>query len=368
MILELILNFLKNIKNKSMLKIGKRIISKSFPPFIIAEISGNHNGKIENVLKMIDLASRNNIDAIKLQTYTADTMTIKSNRKEFFISDKKNLWKNESLYNLYKKAHTPWEWHKKIFNYAKRKNIICFSSPFDETAVDFLEDLNVPAYKVASFENDHFPLLEKIASTGKPVIISTGLTDLNDIKKIVKIFKLRKTNIALLKCTSNYPADPAKLNLKTIPDMRKKFNVEIGFSDHTTEIGSSLAAISLGATIIEKHFTLKKNFGIDGKFSSTIEDLRKIKVQSKIIWKSLGKINYDGKKTDKLSLKFKRSIYTCEDIQKGEKFTKENLRIIRPRKGILPIYFKDLINKKSPQNLNKGMPLNKDLLKKLKIK
>ena len=369
MILEKLLNFFfKNIKNKLMLKIGKRIISKSFAPFIIAEISGNHNGKIENVFKMIDLASRNNIDAIKLQTYTADTMTIKSTRKEFFISDKKNLWKNESLYNLYKKAHTPWEWHEKIFNYAKKKNIICFSSPFDETAVDFLEDLNVPAYKVASFENDHFPLLEKIASTGKPVIISTGLTDLNDIKKIVKFFKFRKTNIALLKCTSTYPADPGKLNLKTIPDMRKKFNVEIGFSDHTTEIGSSLAAIALGATIIEKHFTLKKNFGIDGKFSSTIEDLRKIKVQSKIIWKSLGMINYDGKKLDRSSLKFKRSIYTCENIKKGEKFSSKNLNVIRPRCGVLPIYFKKLVNQKSPIDLKKGFPITKKILNKLKIK
>lgn len=250
----------------------------------------------------------------------------------------------------------------------KKKKIICFSSPFDETAVDFLEELGAPAYKVASFENDHFPLLEKIAETGKPVIISTGLTDLNDIRKIVKFFKLKKTKIALLKCTSTYPADPSKLNLKTIPDMRKKFHVEVGFSDHTTEIGSSLAAISLGATIIEKHFTLKKNFGVDGKFSSTIDDLRKIKDQSKIIWKSLGKINYDGKKVDKLSLKFKRSIYTCKEIKKGEKFTNKNLRIIRPRLGILPIYFKDIINKKSPQNFKLGVPLNKNVLKKLKIK
>ncbi len=351
-----------------MFKIGKRLISHNSEPFIIAELSGNHNGQIKNVFKMIDLASKYKIDAIKLQTYTADTITIKSKRPEFFINDKKNLWKNNSLYELYKKAHTPWAWHKKIFDYAKKKKIICFSSPFDETAVDFLEDLGVPAYKVASFENDHFPLLEKIAKTGKPVIISTGLTDLNDIKKIVKFFKLRNTNIALLKCTSTYPADPNNLNLRTIPDMKKRFKVEVGFSDHTTQIGSSLAAISLGATIIEKHFTLKKNFGVDGKFSSTINDLRKIKDQSKIIWKSLGKINYDGKKIDKLSLKFKRSIYTCKEIKKGEKFTNKNLRIIRPRFGILPIYFKDIINKKSPQNFKSGIPLNKNVLKKLKIK
>ena len=239
-----------------MFKIGKRTISKSSEPFIIAEISGNHNGRIENIFKMIDLASKNKIDAIKLQTYTADTITMKSKRPEFFIKDKKNIWKNKSLYELYKKAHTPWSWHKRIFNYANKKNIICFSSPFDESAVDFLEKFNVPAYKIASFENDHYPLLDKIAKTGKPIIISTGLTDLNELKKIVKFFKKKKCNIALLKCTSSYPANPEKLNLKTIPDMKKKFKVEVGFSDHTIGIGSSLAAIAQGASIIERHFAL----------------------------------------------------------------------------------------------------------------
>jgi sialic acid synthase SpsE len=313
-----------------MFRIGKRLISKDAEPFIIAEISGNHNGKIENVFSMIDLASKNKIDAIKLQTYTADTITIKSKRPEFFIKDKKNLWKNNSLYSLYKKAHTPWSWHKRIFNYASKKNIICFSSPFDESAVDFLEKLNVPAYKVASFENDHYPLLDKIAKTGKPIIISTGLTNQKELNRIVSFFKKRKCKIALLKCTSTYPA-------------------------------------SLGATIIERHFTLKKNFGIDSKFSSTIEDLRIIKDESKVIWKSLGKIEYDGKKLDKASLKFKRSIYTCENIKKGEKFSSKNLKVIRPRFGVLPIYFNKLVNKRAPINLKKGVPIKDEILKKLKI-
>lgn len=351
-----------------MFKIGNKIISKNNSPFIIAEISGNHNGDIKNVFKMIDLAAKNGLDAIKLQTYTADTITIKSSRPEFLIKDKKNIWKNNSLYELYNKAHTPWSWHKKIFDYAKKKKIICFSSPFDETAVDFLEELNVPAYKVASFENDHYPLLEKIAKTRKPVILSTGITDLNDLKKIVKFFKLRKTNFALLKCTSTYPANPAKLNLNTIPDMIKKFKVEVGFSDHTIGISSSLAAVALGATIIEKHFTLKKNFGIDGKFSSTINDLKEIKIYSEIISKSLGKIQYNGKMLDKSSIKFKRSIYTCMEIKKGEKFTKNNIKIIRPRNGVLPIYFEKLLNKKSPANLKQGVPIKMNILKKLKIK
>lgn len=351
-----------------MFRIGKKIISKNSEPFIIAEISGNHNGKIENIFKMIDLASKNKIDAIKLQTYTADTMTIDSNRKEFLIKDKKNLWNNVSLYDLYNKAHTPWEWHRKIFSYAKKKKILCFSSPFDETAVDFLEDLKVPAYKVASFENDHYPLLEKIAKTGKPVIISTGLTDIGEIKKIVKFFKIKKSNIALLKCTSTYPADPKKLNLKTIPNMIKKFNVEVGFSDHTIGVASSLAAVALGATIIEKHFTLKRNFGIDGKFSSTIEELKIIKEQSKVIWNSLGKINYDDKKGNNSHIKFKRSIYTCKDIKKGEKFTNENLKIIRPRYGVEPIYLNSLINQKSPIDLKGGVPIKIKILDRLKIK
>ncbi len=351
-----------------MFKIGNRKISENSDPFIIAELSGNHKGKINNIFRMIELASKNKIDAIKLQTYTADTITIKSNRPEFKIKDKKNLWKNNSLHELYKKAHTPWKWHKKIFEYARKKNIICFSSPFDESAVDFLEKLNVPAYKVASFENDHYPLLDKIAKTKKPIIISTGLTDLKDLERIVRFFKARKSKIALLKCTSTYPADPKKLNLKTIKDMRKKFKVEVGFSDHTIGIGSSLAAIALGATLIEKHFTLKKDFGIDGKFSSTIEDLKLIKEHSKIIKESIGQVEYNGKKLDASSLKFKRSIYTGGVIKKGEKFTKKNLKIIRPRYGVLPIYFNSLINKKSPQNFKIGSPIKNQILKKLKIK
>jgi pseudaminic acid synthase len=351
-----------------MFKIGKRIINKDSDPFIIAEVSGNHDGKIDNVYKMIDLASKNKIDAIKLQTYTADTMTINSSRPEFFIKDKRDLWKNNSLYDLYKKAYTPWSWHKKIFKYAKKKKIICFSSPFDETAVDFLESLGTPAYKVASFENDHYPLLEKIVKTGKPIIVSTGLTNLKDLNKIVNFLQRKKAKFALLKCTSTYPADPANLNLKTIPDMKKKYKVEIGFSDHTIGIESSLAAIALGATIIERHFTIKKDFGIDGKFSSTIKDLKLIKDQSKIISKSLGKIEYDGKKVDRYSLQFKRSIYTCKDVHAGEKFTKNNLKIIRPRFGVLPIYYKNLLNRKSPFNLKSGQPITQNILTRLKLK
>lgn len=351
-----------------MFKINNRIISTKSEPFVIAEISGNHNGKIENVFRMIDLAVKNKIDAIKLQTYTADTITIKSPRPEFLIKDKNNLWNNNTLYDLYKKAHTPWSWHKKIFNYAKKKKIICFSSPFDETAVDFLETLDTPAYKVASFENDHYPLLEKIVKTKKPVIISTGLTNLDELSNIVRFLKKKNVKFALLKCTSNYPANPVDLNLKTIPDMRRKFKVEVGFSDHTIGVESSLAAVALGATIIEKHFTLKNNFGIDGKFSATIKDLKIIKDQTKIISKSLGTVQYDDKKSNQESLKFKRSIYTYKSIRRGEKFSKKNIKIIRPRFGIPPIFFNELVNKVSPINLSSGVPITYNLLRKIKLK
>jgi pseudaminic acid synthase len=241
------------------IKIKTKKINKNNKPFIIAEMSGNHNGLLSNALKLVDLAAKCGADAIKLQTFTPDTITMKSKRKEFYIKDKKNLWKNNSLFELYKKAHTPWKWHHKIFERAKKKKIICFSSPFDETAVDFLEKLNAPFYKIASFENTHFPLLKKVAKTGKPIIMSTGLASIKEITESVKF--LRKNgckSLALLKCTSAYPAEPSDLNLQTIKDLKKRFNCEVGISDHSLGIGAAIAAISLGAVIIEKHFSLKK--------------------------------------------------------------------------------------------------------------
>ena len=244
-----------------MIKIKTKKISKKNKPFIIAEMSGNHNGLLSNALKLVDLAAKCGADAIKLQTFTPNTITMKSKRKEFYIKDKKNLWKNNSLFQLYKKAHTPWEWHHQIFQRAKKRKIICFSSPFDETAVDFLEKLNAPLYKIASFENTHFPLLKKVAKTGKPIIMSTGLASMKEISESVKF--LRKNgckSLALLKCTSAYPADPSDLNLLTIKDLKKRFNCEVGISDHSLGIGAAIAAVSLGAVIIEKHFSLKKKY------------------------------------------------------------------------------------------------------------
>ena len=344
-----------------MFKIKKRIISQKKNPFIIAEMSGNHNGSLSEALKIVDLASIAGADAIKLQTYTPDTITMKSKRSEFFIKDKKNLWKNNSLYDLYKKAHTPWSWHKKIFERAKNRKLIYFSSPFDETAVDLLEKLNVPLYKIASAENNHFPLLKKVAKTGKPVIMSTGLATLNELKESVNY--LRKNGckqLALLKCTSAYPAEPKDLNLVTIKRLREVFNCEVGFSDHSLGIGAAITAISYGATIIEKHFTVEKNKGVDGAFSSEVSEMKRLKEESLVSWSSKGKVFFGPTKNEKIFKKYRRSIYVSKNIKKGEVFSNNNIKVIRPSLGLHPKYFIDIIGKISKKDINKGEPFKKN--------
>ena len=344
-----------------MFKIKKRIISQKKNPFIIAEMSGNHNGSLSEALKIVDLASIAGADAIKLQTYTPDTITMKSKRSEFFIKDKKNLWKNNSLYDLYKKAHTPWSWHKKIFERAKNRKLIYFSSPFDETAVDLLEKLNVPLYKIASAENNHFPLLKKVAKTGKPVIMSTGLATLNELKESVNY--LRKNGckqLALLKCTSAYPAEPKDLNLVTIKRLREVFNCEVGFSDHSLGIGAAITAISYGATIIEKHFTVEKNKGVDGAFSSEVSEMKRLKEESLVSWSSKGKVFFGPTKNEKIFKKYRRSIYVSKNIKKGEVFSNNNIKVIRPSLGLHPKYFTDIIGKISKKDINKGEPFKKN--------
>ena len=346
-----------------MIKIKTKKISKKNKPFIIAEMSGNHNGLLSNALKLVDLAAKCGADAIKLQTFTPNTITMKSKRKEFYVKDKKNLWKNNSLFQLYKKAHTPWEWHHQIFQRAKKRKIICFSSPFDETAVDFLEKLNAPLYKIASFENTHFPLLKKVAKTGKPIIMSTGLASIKEISESVKF--LRKNgckSLALLKCTSAYPADPSDLNLLTIKDLKKRFNCEVGISDHSLGIGAAIAAVSLGAVIIEKHFSLKKNIGVDGKFSSEVNEMKNLIDQSKIASKSLGKVFYGPTENEKKYLIYRRSIYVSKNVKKGEKLSKENTKIIRPSLGMKPKLYWSVLNKKFRKNIKKGTPLKKEFL------
>ncbi len=338
------------------IKIGNYTIGANHKPFIIAEMSGNHNQSLDRALELVDAAAAAGAHALKLQTYTADTITMKG---AYTIQDKNSLWNGKELHDLYKTAHTPWEWHKAIFERAKEKGMEAFSSPFDETAVDFLESLNVPAFKIASFENTHHPLLRKVAATGKPVIVSTGVSTLEDIVESVEV--LRKAgckNIILLKCTSTYPATPENTNLITIPNMQEKHKCIIGLSDHTMGTGVSVAAVALGARIIEKHFTLRRaDGGVDSSFSLEPEELKALVVETERAFLALGKVFYGIQPAEEKSVFFKRSIYVSKDIKKGEKFSTDNLRIIRPANGLAPKYWDDVIGKVAKSELKAGTPL-----------
>ncbi len=274
--------------------IGNKKIGRPHPPFVIAEMSGNHNQSLERALKIVEAAAKAGVHAVKLQTYTADTITIDCDSGAFYIDDPDSLWKGKSLYKLYQQAYTPWEWHEPIFNRCRELGLIAFSTPFDETAVDFLEDMNVPAYKIASFENNHLPLIRKAALTGKPLLISTGMASIAEIDEAVNAARESGCkDIALLKCTSTYPAEPIDTNLRTIPHLRQLFDVEVGLSDHTLGIGAALASISFGATFIEKHVTLSRvEGGVDSSFSLEPSDLEMFVVESKRAWQAIGKIQY----------------------------------------------------------------------------
>ena len=346
--------------------IGNYTISRKNKPFIVAEMSGNHNQSLERAIKLVEAAAESGAHILKLQTYTADTLTIDSKNSDFFIADSKSLWKGKSLYQLYKEAYTPWEWQEKIIKRANELGMLCFSTPFDETAVDFLEKLNVPAYKISSFENVHLPLIKKVARTGKPVIISTGLASKIEIEEAVQALKTGGCKaFALLKCTSAYPASPINSNILTIPELRKNFNCEVGLSDHTLGIGTALAAISHGATIIEKHFTLDRNDGgVDSSFSIEPKELKILIKESVNTWQSLGEISYGPTEPEKGGLKLRRSIYVVEDIDDGEKLTERNLRIIRPGKGLAPKYYEKLLGQEVNQKIKKGTALKWEMIKK----
>jgi pseudaminic acid synthase len=342
--------------NKEIIIANKKI-GLSHKPFIIAEMSGNHNQSLDRALAIVDAAAKAGADAIKLQTYTADTITIDNG---YTIKENKSLWKGKNLYQLYQQAHTPWEWHKAIFKRAREKKIICFSSPFDETAVDFLEKLNAPAYKIASFENTHHPLLRKVAATGKPIIISTGVTDFSDIKESVQV--LRKAgckNLILLKCTSTYPASPENTNILTIPDMRQQFKCPVGLSDHTMGIGVSVASVALGACMIEKHFTLSRaDGGVDSAFSLEPHELSQLVKETENAFLSLGKISYTLSESEKKSLMFKRSVYAVREIKAGEKFSDKNIKVLRPALGLPPKYYDILIGKKAKRTIPFGKAIS----------
>lgn len=324
-------------------------------------MSGNHNQSIGRARAIIKAAADCGAHAVKLQTYTADTMTVKG---AFTINDPNSLWHGRELYDLYKEAYTPWDWHKPLFEYAQELGIMCFSSPFDESAVDFLETLNVPLYKIASFENTHHPLLKKVAQTGKPVIMSTGVSSVSDILESVQVLKDHGCKeLALLKCTSTYPASPENTNLNTIRVLKEIFpDCLIGLSDHTMGIGVSIAAIALGAGIIEKHFTLNRtDGGVDSAFSLEPEELSNLVIESERAFLAMGGIQLNVQSAEKNSLLFKRSIYVVDDIKAGEKFTKNNIRVIRPGDGMHPKYYDKLIGKTAPMPLKKGSPLNPSL-------
>jgi len=346
------------------IKISDKIIGSTHKPFVIAEMSGNHNQSLEKALAIIDSAADCGAHAIKLQTYTADTLTINVSHGEFNISDKNSLWKDRNLYELYQEAHTPWEWHSALFERAREKGIICFSTPFDETAVDLLENLNVPAYKIASFENNHLPLLKKVAKTGKPVIMSTGISTISDIEDAVRTLKENGCNeLILLKCTSTYPASPENTNILTIPHMEKLFNCHVGLSDHTLGVGVSVASVALGARVIEKHFTINRaEGGVDAAFSMEPQEFKILVEETERAFLALGEIKYGILEEEKKSLTFKRSIYVVQDMQKDEVLTSDNIRIIRPGLGLAPKFWEMVIGKKINRNVQRGTALTIDLI------
>jgi len=348
------------IKN---MKLGNRQIGLSHPPFIIAEMSGNHNQSLDRALEIVEAAANSGAHALKLQTYTADTMTLNISEREFVIKDPKSLWNGRNLYELYKEAHTPWEWHKPIFERAQKLGMIAFSTPFDETAVDFLESINAPFYKVASFEMTDLPLIRRIAKTKKSIIVSTGMATLSELEETVKT--LRESgceDFVLLKCTSTYPATPANTNIITIPHLRQMFKCEVGLSDHTMGVGVSVAAVALGATVIEKHFTLRRaDGGVDSSFSLEPHELKSLVQETERAWQSLGEINYGPTTAEKGSLQFRRSLYIVRDLNAGQTIGAEDVRAIRPGHGLPPKFLGDVLGKKAKQAVKRGTALQWDL-------
>ncbi|WP_409368019.1 pseudaminic acid synthase [Lysinibacillus sp. 38-6] len=336
------------------------ILSNSTKPLIIAEMSGNHNQSLNRALEIVEAAAASGAHALKIQTYTADTLTLNVDSPDFLISDSESLWKDKKLYDLYTEAYTPWEWHKPIFDRAKELGMIAFSTPFDETAVDFLEELEVPLYKIASFENTDLPLIKKVAATGKPMIVSTGMATLAELDELVRTAKEAGCkDLVLLKCTSTYPATPENTNILTIPHMKQLFDdVQIGLSDHTLGIGVAVASVALGATVIEKHFTLDRaDGGVDAAFSMEPAEMKALVEETERAWLAMGKVTYGPTEKEKASLKFRRSIYVSKDIKAGEIFTQENVKIVRPGYGLQPKYFNHVINKKARKDYITGTPL-----------
>jgi pseudaminic acid synthase len=341
------------------MQIGNIQIGVKHKPFIIAEMSGNHNQSLDRALEIVEAAAESGAHALKLQTYTADTLTLDVKDGDFFIEDKESLWKGKSLYELYQMAYTPWEWHEPIMRRSKELGMLCFSTPFDDTAVDFLENLDVPAYKVASFENIHLPLIKKVVATGKPMIISTGMASIAELDETVRTIRAAGCEqFVLLKCTSTYPATPENSNVLTIPHIRKLFDCEVGLSDHTMGVGAAVASVAHGATVIEKHFTLRRaDGGVDSAFSLEPQEMKSLVVETERAWLSLGKVTYGPTEAEKGSLTFRRSLYIAKDMKKGDILNEKNLRIVRPGLGLPPKYYEVILGRKVNWDVKKGTPL-----------
>ncbi len=346
------------------MKIHEREIGLQQRPYLIAEMSGNHNQSLERALEIVDAAAAHGADAIKLQTYTADTMTLNVRMPGFVIDDPKSLWAGRQLYELYQEAHTPWDWHRPIMERAASHGLHCFSTPFDDSSVDFLESLGVPAYKIASFENTDLPLIRKVAGTGKPMIISTGMASVAEIDEAVRTARgAGCEQIVLLKCTSTYPATPENTNIRTIANMRETFGCDVGLSDHTMGTGVAVASVAFGACIIEKHFTLRRaDGGVDSSFSLEPHEFAQLRVESERAWQALGSVTYGGTAAEDRSRSFRRSIYIAQDLCAGDVLTRENLRCVRPGFGLPPKFYDTMLGKRINRSATAGTPLTWGLL------
>lgn len=338
------------------IKVTDRLIGRNHAPFVIAEMSGNHNHSLERALEIVEAAAKAGAHGLKIQTYTPDTMTIELDEREFHISDPSSLWAGTSLYRLYGEAYTPWEWHKPIFDRARALGMIPFSTPFDDTAVDLLENLEAPCYKIASFENTYLPLIRRVAATGKPLIISTGMATVAELDETVRAAREAGCkDLILLKCTSTYPATAEDTNILTIPHMRELFGCEVGLSDHTVGVGVSVASVALGATVIEKHFTLDRaDGGVDSAFSMEPAEMAQLVVETERAWQALGQVSYGPTEAEKKSMQFRRSLYVVKDLKAGDVLTRENVRAIRPGLGLPTKYLDVIIGMTLKQNVKMG--------------
>jgi N-acetylneuraminate synthase len=344
------------------IQFGKHVIGPGHAPFVIAEMSGNQNQSLDRALAIVEAAAEAGAHALKLQTYTADTMTIDVDTGEFFIDDPNSLWKGESLYRLYQRAYTPWEWHPPIFNRCRELGLVFFSTPFDPSAVDFLEELDVPCYKIASFENIDLSLIRKVAATGKPIILSTGMVTLAELDETVRAAREAGCrDLVLLKCTSSYPSDPKNSNLRTLPHLQRLFDCQVGLSDHTLGIGAAVASVALGATVVEKHFALSRDDGgVDAAFSLEPAELASLVVETGRAAQALGEVSYGITEQEKRSRSHRRSLYIVKDIEEGGVLTAENLRSIRPGLGLAPKYLEVVFGKRVIRSLKRGTPLSWD--------